>query len=270
MTTDMTDRPDTALATVADDGMAGEFDETDISIPSVTLVQPMTPDKGGAEDGDWLFSDGRSFPTIDVVVLHIAATRDLWGTRESDEGLICKSQDRRMGFTEVPLRVFGPEANVSEPMNIVCQECPHFDDDQFAKSTEGNLLCKKGYTLLLYEVEHKFPFIYYVQGAAMKPIKARVVGPARLHWEQTGASEPWRFIYHVEGKKNTTKFTFWTPDFFIPKDGLLEEDERDRYASLSRSYRGSTTEAMEGDDEDTQAQSETVRDGGEPEPRFTG
>ena len=258
MTTGLTERQDAALTTVVDDGMAGEFDETDISIPSVTLVQSMTPDKGGAEDGDWLFSDGRSFPTIDVVVLHIAATRDLWGTRDSDEGLICKSQDRRLGLAVNPARVYMDGDKGTDAMNIICQECPHFDDDQFAKSTEDNLLCKKGYTLLLYEVEHKFPFIYYVGGAAMKPIKARVVGPARLHQQQTGMSEPWRFIYHVEGKLNTGKFTFWTPAFFIPEDGKLGEDDRDRYASLSRSYRGSTSEAMEGEEDDTQAQSAAI------------
>lgn len=215
-------------------GLSGSFDQDDMTVPACTLVQPMSKEKG--EPGKFWFPDGRAFDNLSVVVLKIAATRTLMGDLEADEGVLCKSNDRTIGYTEVPLRVVGSEATAEGPMYIPCIECPHFEDNQF----ERGELCKKGYTLLCYETTENFPFIFYARGAAVSRVRNRIASPALARFQQTGAASPWRFSYEWKPLLITKNFKYWVPEILI--SGELDEDDQARYAAMSRQLSGATSE----------------------------
>lgn len=249
MTTEMTQRPESQLAPYGEgNGFTGQFDQDDLAVPIVTLVQPITKEKGDAQVGEFLFPDGRHFNTLDAVTLGVAATRSLMGNIDLDEGVICSSNDRRIGNTDNPLKVLGEEEFAARGIEnastmLPCEGCTHYDDDQYSNA---DYLCKKGYMLTLYEVEHQFPFLYRVRGAAMKEIVNKLVGPMLLHAQKTGKPEPWRFIYHWEGREVKSKFLYWTPTLYIdPETGHLDEEQQDRYRSLAESYTGRTQQSVD-------------------------
>ena len=212
-------------------GLSGHYDHDDISVPVCTLVQPTSKDKG--EAGWYWFPDGSQYEELMTVVLHIAATRSLFADIDSGEGLICRSNDRVMGYTEKPNLVFNDEAETGTRY-IQCQECPHFEDNQF----ERGVLCKKGYTLLLYETERRFPFLFFVRGTAVGIVKKRIVSPALARLQDTGTASPWLWKYQWLPKLRQDNFKYYVPDIY--KKDEVDEEEQARYQMMAAQLRGAT------------------------------
>lgn len=248
MTTDLTTTDRHDLVTAGDaEGLSGAFGQEDLSLPVLSLVQPMSQDKG--EAGTFSLPDGRNFADLHVVVLELAATRAMWAPMgEGDGRPICRSGDRKTGFSEKPNIVYN-DSTMSEPMEIVCETCPHFADDQFSRD---DYLCKMGYTLLCYETEQMFPFVFFAKGAAVKAVKQRIVSPALMNYQQTGQATPWRFEYHWQPKLVQSEFKYYVPDIRI-EGPELDEDRQAHYASMARSYRGrASQQTVEDEPVDTQ------------------
>lgn len=218
-----------ALTTGVREGLSGQFGDEDIALPLCSLVQPTSKDKGA--DGNYWFPDGQSYPDLMAVVLEIAATRTLWAEVESGEGIICRSPDRQFGYTEKPGLVADTN-EPDEPKFPVCEDCPHFADDQFARG----VLCKKGYTMLLYEIERDFPFLFFAKGTAVKPIKQRIVSPTLVRFNQTGKATPWKYAYRWGVRTVQDNFKYHVPDIYIDRE--LTEEEQAGFAERAGKLRG--------------------------------
>src|SRR3990167_4536996 len=119
--TALTERPEHGLALPSDGvGMSGEFDRDDVLLPTCTLVQPTSKSTKG-EQGKFCFQDGQMLDEMQIVVLRIAATRSLWedmATGGTGEGPVCRSDDRKVGYTERPSLVLDDATETDEPKYI--------------------------------------------------------------------------------------------------------------------------------------------------------
>ena len=250
MTTEMTQRPESQLAPYGEgNGFTGQFDQDDLAVPIVTLVQPITKEKGDAQVGEFLFPDGRHFNTLDAVTLGVAATRSLMGNIDLDEGVICSSNDRRIGNTDNPLKVLGEEEFAARGIEnastmLPCEGCTHYDDDQYSNA---DYLCKKGYTLVMADTTSGDVFLYFVKGSAMKMVIRRVVSPAIARKQRGERAAPWLNPFRWEAKiKENQKGKFYVPEI-VPGPPFSDEDAA-RYAELSARFGGRAAEQMESED----------------------
>jgi len=187
-------------------GLSGEFDQSDIVLPVCSLTQPMSKDKG--QEGHFWFPDGTALDKMEVAVLDIIATRGLWATVESGLGLLCKSIDRMSGTAARPDLVLNDPDQGTDQMAIICSQCPHYEDDK--NWVKGG--CRFGYTLLCWDVSRETPFLYFVKGTGVKPVKQRIVSPVLIRYRQTGIAEPWRTVFSFEPQKvQDAKYKYYVP-----------------------------------------------------------
>ncbi len=227
-----------ALPTDGVAGLTGSFGKGDITIPICSLAQLMSQNKG--EAGKFYFPDGRSLDMMQTVVLDIVATRAMWAPiSESLEGPLCKSADRVYGIPLDAARVLEGEVlpGYQEGDPIPCARCPHYGDAETFTEDKTRLLCRNGYTLLMVDFETDAPFLFFVKGSAVKPVKQRIVSPALMRFKRTGKAEPWAQVYDwtaklVEqpGKK------FYTPEIMPSTE--LDDAAKDYYAAMSADLRG--------------------------------
>lgn len=217
-------------------GLSGEFGQQDMSIPICSLVQPMSQDKG--EEGHFWFPDGRSLKRMEIIVLDIVATRALWRPiEENSDGPLCRSADRKVGLTDDPDRVMGDMAADKYDEGSVeldCIACPHYEDFNIF---ERGQFCRLGYTLLCHERVEDIPFLYFVKGVAVKPVKQRIVGPALQRVQRGKLATPWMVpfqwtakLIEVPGQK------YWMPEI-LPLEPL-EESAANYYAEMSLDMSG--------------------------------
>lgn len=218
----------------ADAGMAGNYDDDDLKLPTCSLVQPMSQGRGGAGTY-WFAQEGRNTESFTAVVLSIISTAGMWGEVGSDAGLVCKSADRELGLTQTPGLVLGKPDLPEGAQYIACGECPHHAD--WNTKGGGPMMCKKGYTLLMCEQGDDVPFIFYVKGMAYFRVNDHIASPARLRYKRTGRSEPWLtpFTWTAEevvqpGKK------YWVP--VIKAQAALDDERRNFYGSLAAQLSG--------------------------------
>ena len=241
-------------------GLSGEFGRGDISIPICSISQNMSQDKG--EAGMFAFPDGSSFEELEVVVLDVVATRALWTPIDDEtvEGPLCRSTDRVLGMTDYPLRVVGDKAeelgvvDSEETTVLTCETCPHFKDAvTFTKPTSDGpapLMCRNGYTLLMYEDNMEEVILFFVKGSAVSPVKKKIVSPALRRYRKNGQAMPWanaftwKVTHKIEGKKN-----WYQPD--IMPGEPFDNEKLDFYEDMARSLSGraqQSDEPVEDDD----------------------
>jgi hypothetical protein len=216
------------------DGMSGAFDQGDLKLPTCSLVQPMSQDRGAA-GGFWFDQEGRNAETFTAVVLNIIGTAAMWEPIGSEtKGPVCKSIDRVMGLTNKPSVVLS-KAMEDNPLYLECARCPHHADWEIMKS--GPLHCGKGFTLLMCDTETQEPFLYYVKGTQFSPVRDRIVSPALIRRKRYGNAEPWLtpFTWGARevvqpGKK------YWVPVITMEKP--LDAEQRAFYADLSAQMAG--------------------------------
>ncbi len=167
-------------------GLAGRDDESDVLTPACSIVQPTSGSERG-EPGTYWWSSGENAKTFEAMVLQINFTRTLWAPKSTGANApICRSADREMGMTTQPSEVLGTDVAKSQGMEegemafIPCEHCSHFKDEPWGG---GDYLCTKGHTLLLFNAEHG-PFVFYVKGTAVGPVKQAVISPAILRRKQ--------------------------------------------------------------------------------------
>ena len=205
-------------------GIVGELDKSDRVIPVCSLVQPMSQDKG--VEGRYSFPSGVSVESLNAVVLQIRATRALWlPIDEKPDGPLCGSNDRVMGRTSDAGRVMGDPSLNGEDMYLPCNEC-RFEQTADLFEKIDSLWCPKGYTLLMYEQDLELPFLYYVKGTAVKPVKRRIVSPALERNEP-----PWtRPLSWTIKLVQETGRKYYTP--VIEVGDKFAEDDVNHYAML--------------------------------------
>jgi hypothetical protein len=221
-------------------GLSGEFGQSDITLPICSLVQPMSQEKG--DEGRFWFPDGRSLDGMTTVVLDIVATRALWAPiGEGMNGPLCRSGNRKEGLTNFPGRVLEgdlpPNMKPEEQAYIPCETCPHFADATTFEAGDKSPRCRYGYTLLMYETEQEFPFLFFVKGMAVKPVKMRIVSPALMRYKRAGLAEPWANGFEWTAHKvEQPGRKYWVPDI-APLDAF-DADGRAYYAALSAELSG--------------------------------
>jgi len=218
-------------------GLSGEFDRGDLVLPICSIVQPTSKSEKG-EAGMFSWNSGRQAESFQAVTLNIVGTRAMWSPVGKDpEGMVCRSGDRRNGYTKYPSLVFGADAayekgygDIEDDGVIVpCELCPHQQDDQFSSA---DYLCKKGYTLLLYDTAEGEAFLFFVKGKAMSTVTKRIVSPALFRVQRKEPPAPWRTPFFWETFKNETKKgKFWTPNI-SPLPPLADEDAA-RYEAMA-------------------------------------
>lgn len=228
MTTDLTTKDSAAIVErgAALPGLSGEFGQQDIVLPVCSLAQPMSQDKG--EAGRYSFPDGSSLEQLDVVVLDIVATRALWAPIDDEtvDGPLCRSADRVMGLTSHAKRVTGDKGAGDGEQYIVCKECPHFADATTFTKENTDPMCRFGYTLLMYERELDTPFLFFVKGSAVKPVKQRIVSPALQRYQRGEPPRPWltpflwSVTHKIDGKKNWYQPDITPQEPFTDKEAL--------------------------------------------------
>jgi hypothetical protein len=167
-------------------GLAGRDDESDILTPACSIVQPTSESERG-EQGTYWWSSGINAKTFDAVTLQINFTRTLWAPKSTGANApICRSPDREIGMTTEPSLVLGKEPAEAQGMvdgdmaYIPCDHCSHFKDEPWSG---GDWLCTKGSTLLLFNKEQG-PFVFYIKGTAVSPVKRAIISPALLRRKQ--------------------------------------------------------------------------------------
>lgn len=167
-------------------GLAGRDDESDVLTPACSIVQPTSGSERG-KPGTYWWSSGENAEAFNAVVLQINFTRTLWAPKATGANApICRSPDRELGMTTVPSQILGEAAAKSQGMEdgdmayIPCEHCKHFKDEPWGG---GDYLCTKGSTLLLFNKEHG-PFVFYVKGTAVGPVKRAIISPAILRRKQ--------------------------------------------------------------------------------------
>jgi len=214
------------------------FDKSDVVLPICSLMQPMSQ-KGGKE-GTFYFPDGRELESMRVVVLHMLPTRAVWAPMSEGIGEpLCRSADRKLGWTRYPLRIMEGKAQKepeAEPTAIQCADCRLGLTNTTFKKTDDGLWCPNGYSLLLADYETAQPFMYFVKGAAMKEVKQKIVSPIIRASQQSGKYEPWLNAYLWTSRLvQETGKKYHTP--VIVQDTVLEDVHADYYAGMSAEYR---------------------------------
>lgn len=226
------------------EGLSGTFGREDIAIPVGSLSQAQSQDKG--EPGRFWFPSGESLETMETVVLDIVATRGMWDAfGEGSKGLICRSNDRQMGWTEDASEVLG-KAKAKDlglgdgEVTIPCDMCPHAKDATDFTSNDKDPKCRLGYTLTMYEVEMKSVFLYFVKGTQVKPVKQRIVSPALFRLRQDGKAAPWTCAYTWTVKPVTGP----SGKYFVPEiqpQPPFDDQVKDQFADMAAEYVGSAS-----------------------------
>lgn len=255
MTTDLTVQQQAQVPSLGIEeevGLHGDFDQGDLALPICAITQPTSAEERG-EPGLFWFNDGHAVPEMDSVVLDILSTRTMWAPKGKGQvdGILCRSNNRREGNARYPTIVLGKEMakrmGVSDdgmPMIIPCGHCPHYNDDQFASD---DYLCKKGYTLLMVDLETGAPFLYFVKGSAVKGVVRTIVSPAVMRKQRGQPAAPWTTPYHWSTiKTENTKGKFYVPQ--ITPLPPLRDEEAAYYAQMSASMSGRAAEQMDEED----------------------
>ncbi len=227
-------------------------------MPICSISQPMSQDKG--EEGHFWFPDGTAVKSMNTVVLDIVATRALWAPVDSGLGApICRSADRRMGITLYPSFVEKGgdpmELREEEEAYIPCPDCRFGETATKFDKVEG-LWCPFGYTLLMVCAETDEPFLYFVKGMQMKPVKQRIVSPAIVRRNRTGNPAPYTNLLAwtvrlVEEKEKKRKY--WVADIAAGK--TFSDAEQGSYHEMALNLRGraaAQTEELPPDEEGQQ------------------
>lgn len=231
-------------------GLHGDFDTGDVALPICAITQPTSASERG-DPGKFWFNDGRSVDQMDTVVLDIIGTRTLWAPRGKGtvEGIICRSTNRREAVARYPDLVLAADPDKVKAPDLdqsymVCSECPHSNDEQYASA---DYLCKKGYTLVMVDLETGDAFLYFVKGAAMKGVIHRIVGPVLGRVQRGEPAAPWTTLYQwTTREKENAKGKFYVPD--ILRKGTVAPEDAARYAEQSARMGSRAQEQMEAED----------------------
>ncbi len=246
MTNEVAERESNLPATVSPNpGMTGVPDEGDIITPTCSIVQPTSGSERG-EAGTYWWSSGINAATFEAVVLHLNFTRTLWAPKASGMSTpVCRSADRVKGWTRLPQVVASKKPDkedatpIEDALDLDCNGCEHFEDDSYGS---GDWLCTKGQTLLLYSHEQG-PFVFYVKGTAVGPVKRAIISPALLRDKQgklvnlCGTLWTWGL-----SMTENDKGKFYVPTLAISEVlGLAEIAE---YETMAAEMRGNVSEQM--------------------------
>lgn len=216
-------------------GLTGQADQDDILTPTCSIVQPGSADERG-DAGDFYFADGTNVKELDVIVLEIAFTRALWGARgDGNNAPLCRSVDREMGMTLKPVEVTGKDDGSNradgQMVFIPCAQCRHQNDDKFGPSVGS---CKPGFTLMLYDDDHG-PFLFFVKGSAIQPVKRQIVSPALRRTQRHLSPDHWTHSWSWKTEKREND----KGKFFVPVlTDLGPVEDPDAYRDLAISLRG--------------------------------
>ena len=247
MTKAVAEREEAGLpATMSPDpGMTGVPDESDVITPMCSIVQPSSGSERG-EAGSYWWSGGLNAETFEAVVLHLNFTRTLWAPKASGMSTpVCRSADREKGWTRVPQVVASGKPGredttpIEDALDLDCNACQHYEDDSYGG---GDWLCTKGQTLLLYNHEQG-PFIFYVKGTAVGPVRRAIISPALLRHKQgrpanlCGTRWAWGL-----SKTENDKGKFYVPTVAVSE--VLDLAAVAEHEGIAAEMRGSVSEQM--------------------------
>ncbi len=240
MNTDVTIRKSNAptIPTDGEVGMTGRATQEDMVTPTCSIVQPTSSSDRG-EAGQYFFSEAGAVADFEAVVLDVAFTRTLWPPIEEGEGQpACRSADREMGLTNNPSKVLGKKVAAEQGMKdgetafIPCDDCPHANDDKFARDA---WLCKPGFALLLHN-EYGVS-IFFVKGTAINAVRRTIVSPALRRITQGKAAAPFSALFRF----SLTLREDGAQKYYVPEIStvrLLEGNELAEYAEIASTFRG--------------------------------
>lgn len=252
------ERPAAGVPAVREElGVSGQFGVDDFVIPTAQLVQPgSAPERGTA--GKFCFQDGRQLDRVVAVTLNIIGTRGIKNPYGSaDKMFLCHSADRRLGMTSQPELVVG--ADRAEELGftagtetiIPCELCPHYLDRKKQQLAEGD--CPDMYTLLLFDTEARLPFLYYVKGTHMWPVKSRIVSPVMTRLDRHEKAEPWRTPFEWKARQVTSKKGNWWVPEITPLPDVNAEDYK-FYEEKAMEHSGQAVQQAEQDPDSPEEQ----------------
>ncbi len=257
-TKELAKQPATGVPAVREElGVSGQFGADDFVIPTAQLVQPgSAPERGTA--GKFCFQDGRQLDRMVVVTLNIIGTRGILNPYGSaDRMFLCHSADRRLGVTSLPEVVVGKDRaeelgfTPGSETTIPCELCPHYLDRKKPQFEEGD--CPDMYTLLLFDTEAKIPFLYYVKGTHMWPVKSRIVSPVMTRIDRNEKAEPWRTPFEWKTRPVTSKKgKWWVPEITPMPD--VDADAYELYQEKAMEYSGQAVQQAEQDPDSPEEQ----------------
>lgn len=194
-------------------GIGGEADPSDFVTPIVSLVQGSSAE-GTA--GMFRSSAGTEKAKVRFVVLHIQRTRTFF---LNDEGLVCRSNDRRTGYPKKPQFV-ADDAAENQPFE--CNVCPHYSD-------VGRDGCRMDFALTCYDLDAEEPFMFRVKGAALGVFKYRLINDVAR-----GKKPPWftQFVMISDKKSDKERGRNWYEPVLTPGDDF-DADTLAQWASFA-------------------------------------
>lgn len=200
---------------VAPEGTSGEYDQSDYSIPYVSLVQASSEavKQRTAQPGAFLSSDGEQADVINMIPLHIRFVRDCYDKQNQKN--ICGSMDRVTGYPR-DASVFrtNGDLDVVEGEPLACRTCPFYEQPAGPK-----LACLKGYVVLMYDLDRDAPFLFRVRGTAVRPFRDRIVGAVA----QRGV-KPWARQFQMTSKLVSGGGNSWFVPELKPTKGLTADE----------------------------------------------
>lgn len=237
MTTEVTTRENMTPATMEPQGTSGEYDQSDFSLPYVTLLQaqadPVKQRKAMA--GSFMSTDGETFDSINMVPLHIQFVRDFFD--KDAQKAICGSKDRVTGYPrDLTFFATAGNINVEEGVPMLCKDCPFYEWAPSPKQA-----CLKAYVVTCFDIDRDQPFMYRVRGTAVTPFKNAFVGAVAM-----GRQVPWGRQYEMTAKLTSYGGNSW----FIPNLQPTKGHDKDELAQWAAYAAGFSTPAPEHVDAD--------------------
>ena len=205
-----------ALSTeVVPEGISGEYDQSDYSIPYVSLVQASSEavKQRTAQPGAFLSSDGEQADSINMIPLHIRFVRDFYDKQGQKN--ICGSMDRVTGYPrDTTFFATHGDLIVPEGESLACRQCPFYEQPAGPK-----LACLRGYVVMMYDLDRDAPFLFRVRGTAVRPFKDRIVGAVA----QRGI-KPWARQFQMTSKLVSGGGNSWFVPELQPTKGLTVDE----------------------------------------------
>ncbi len=225
MTTDLTTQESNLPAMPLPEG----FDQSDVSIPYISLVQSSSEavKQRKAQPGAFLSSDGATTDAIDFVPLHIQPVRDFYD-KEGQKN-ICSSNDRVTGYPK-DLDFFRNEGGIdlAEGDTMTCAQCPFADGPVAPK-----LGCYKGYVMTALNLETEEPFMMRIRSTAVRPFKDRIISAY-----VRGKAQPWARQYQMTAvlTKSQQGFSWFMPSLEPTK--TFSDEEQGQWAAYAAGFGG--------------------------------
>ena len=180
-----------------------DFNQDDIVIPSLRIVQPTSKEGIQGKFRDNL--TGEEFDELDVAFISSRKGRIMFDKDDLTAGPLCGSDDRKI-----------PSEFFDKPMNEACNGCPQAEWVRDDKTGRNTCECSENYTLLGLDISTGMPFFFMTKGTALMPTK-RFLSGIFLRGKKSGLNL-WDYVTTLTLKETSnTQGKFYVPIFGVPE-----------------------------------------------------